>query len=950
MAIFPMMSLPLLMGGITFQHFSQTVLGLLNGILFALASGFLASVVCRRQFTAIAVALGMLIAVTGGSLLAAAAAETYGPTKPLANWLAMFSPLYAVIGADGTRLFGPNWYWRSAATVAGLSLLWLGLTTLLLARTWRDRPKGVRAWRSPALWRFSQRRLSESRVALRRRLLAINPIFWLASRQRVSAPVIMVLAVVITLITVYGTAPFFGRVMRVGTASPVLGHMFAWLWAGMAVHALVLYYGATCSSQRLAEDKHSGALELLLSTPTSERTISRGLWMAYGRRMFFPALLAVLVHVYFLWTCAVMATLDPPGQIPLGTTPGELFWGALLDQPIRGRFLEWQFGFLLRAAVLSLILLMLVWLTLGWVGRWLGLRLKHPGFAPITSLGVICIPPVLLFSLTCYLADEFNVDRLPEHRLLPMMMWVAVAIGVAHCLALSVWAAGRLRHSLRSVAFSRYQPLPRLQWRLPTRQTVWRFVKLATGFAVLVSSLIAGYYGFQNWRGERLWRDFQASLTKRGESLDLSALLPGPVPESENFVQCAFFRELMSSEDPVTKRVMERMKSFELPSATEQPNAVLMEWTRQTAAPLYPFANWTRQKSRGSGTNRLNHAAAFLDAVQSQNELWRGLAAAAARPTTVQISTNRDAGAVFQGAREEVLVLERLHLFFQVRACALLALDRKTEAAEDAVTGLRLVRLARQLPDIRSTFRVQWMLARSLQTLWEGLGQQAWTEPQLAALQRELAGFDLLADHTNAVRRVTLAYIEAWRGIPDGVSPQFSLPALNSSDASDPSTELQPRAWWFENCIQMYHAGGSAIEQVEVATGRIQAIRSWSTMNGLPLHAATSELLRQWHLATPGMVAFAQTTLNQAMIACALERFHLANQRYPEKVDQLVPAFLDRIPHDAVSGRPLLYQPVGEGSFLLRGVGPNGTDDRKMNPSDDWLWSYSAIAPSPKGP
>ena len=41
MAIFPMLALPLLMGGITFGHFARTVLALLNAILFALAAGFL---------------------------------------------------------------------------------------------------------------------------------------------------------------------------------------------------------------------------------------------------------------------------------------------------------------------------------------------------------------------------------------------------------------------------------------------------------------------------------------------------------------------------------------------------------------------------------------------------------------------------------------------------------------------------------------------------------------------------------------------------------------------------------------------------------------------------------------------------------------------------------------------------------------------------------------------
>jgi hypothetical protein len=117
------------------------------------------------------------------------------------------------------------------------------------------------------------------------------------------------------------------------------------------------------------------------------------------------------------------------------------------------------------------------------------------------------------------------------------------------------------------------------------------------------------------------------------------------------------------------------------------------------------------------------------------------------------------------------------------------------------------------------------------------------------------------------------------------------------------------------------------------------------------LDSPSQELLQQqsmWWGAYPASVAFAQTSVNQATIACALERFRLVNRVYPERLEQLVPALLPRIPHDAVSGRPMIYQPVGKGSFILRGVGPNGTDDRNKKASDDWLWSYSTNTPSAK--
>jgi hypothetical protein len=291
-----------------------------------------------------------------------------------------------------------------------------------------------------------------------------------------------------------------------------------------------------------------------------------------------------------------------------------------------------------------------------------------------------------------------------------------------------------------------------------------------------------------------------------------------------------------------------------------------------------------------------------------------------------------------------------LHLLFQVRACASLALGRNADAAEDVLAGLRLARLARQLPDAGSTARVQVLLTRSLQPLWEGLSQQAWTEPQLAALQHELAGFNLLADYTNAVRRVVLAHIEVWRAIPDSTNSYVVLPASDGSYRREPAWQLQPRSWWFESCIQLHNAGRNAIEQVDIAADRVHQGMNWSDLSGLPLESPCTELFQQslWWGAYPGSVAYAQTSVNQATIACALERFRLGNGVYPETLEQLVPALLARVPHDAVSGRPMIYQPVGEGSFILRGVGPNGMDDRKNNPSDDWLWTYSTNTPSAK--
>jgi hypothetical protein len=950
MAIFPMLALPLLLGGITFEHFARTVVALLNGILFALAAGFLASVVCLRQFIAVAFALGLVISVGGGVMLASAAASAYGPTRSLANGVAVFSPLYTLIVADGGRPFGPNRFWLSAGIVAALSLGWLALTTLLLAVTWRDRPKSVRARPRFRIWPRANQGSAARRLALRRRLLEINPLFWLGARQLVSAPVFMAITVILVAIAVFVAAPFFGRVMRAGTFSPVVGHLFAWLWTGLAIHALVLYYGAMSASQRLAEDKQTGALELILSTPTTERTLSRGLWLAYARKMMFPALVAALAHVFFIWLCLAVAVLDPPGNLPPHATVGEIFWSALLDRPLRGHMIEWQFGFLLRSGLLALLLFMMTWVTLGWVARWLGLRMKHPGFAPLVSLALVFIPPILLFSLACYLAEKLHFTRLPARQFLSMMMWLTFGIGVGHCLLVSAWAASRLRHSLRAVAMSRYQPLPAWRWRLPSRRVVWRFAVTTVLLVGTVTAIVTGYFGYHNHRSRRAWRTFQTGLAQSGDSLDLARLLPNPVPDDANFARSPAFRALLAKTNNPAKGLFQRLQSFDLQPGGNVVNFGMMEWTRQSPSSLRAFLNLIEQKSQGGfSTNRKDEASAILRDLQSQSGRLRAVADAAARLPAFQVSTNRDPSAVFHSPRDPVTTLERLHLLFQVRACAALAAGQNADAAEDFLTGLRLARLARQVPDVHSTLRLQTLLARSLQPLWEGLGDHAWTGPQLATFQNELAGFNLLADFTNAVRRVVLAHIETWRAIPDKTDGDRAIPSPDGGYQFERAWELQPRAWWFDCCIQLHHAGQNVLEKVDVAGGRMQSAMNWGDLNDLPLDQSSSQLLLQWVWGVnPGLVSFAQTSVNQAIVACALERFRLTNGVYPETLDALVPALLPRIPNDAVSGRPIIYQRGEDGSYMLRGVGPNGVDDRKSKTSDDWLWTYSTNTPAVK--
>jgi len=287
-------------------------------------------------------------------------------------------------------------------------------------------------------------------------------------------------------------------------------------------------------------------------------------------------------------------------------------------------------------------------------------------------------------------------------------------------------------------------------------------------------------------------------------------------------------------------------------------------------------------------------------------------------------------------------------MLFQIRACARLAVSQTGEAAEDLLTGLSLANLSRQIPDVASVARAQLMLARSLQPLWEGMIDQRWSESQLNAFQDELARFNLLTDYTNAIRRVVLAHIENWRSMRVSDDAKVSPQAYRES----PFFGMQPRIWWLDNCIQIYEAGQAAIHQVDVANSRMHVQFFWNDLDGLPLDSQATYVLQQPYWSAPGgyspSVVFSQIAINQAILACALERFRLAQGKFPETLNQLLPKYLSAIPKDVVRGLPMLYEKSGSARYTLRSVGPNETDDRNKPVSDDWLWTFPTNAPPAK--
>ena len=60
--------------------------------------------------------------------------------------------------------------------------------------------------------------------------------------------------------------------------------------------------------------------------------------------------------------------------------------------------------------------------------------------------------------------------------------------------------------------------------------------------------------------------------------------------------------------------------------------------------------------------------------------------------------------------------------------------------------------------------------------------------------------------------------------------------------------------------------------------------------------------------------------------AIAVERFRRRHGKLPERLGQLVPEFLPKVPDDPYTGEPLRYL-IEENGYVVYSVGPDGVDD-----------------------
>jgi hypothetical protein len=182
--------------------------------------------------------------------------------------------------------------------------------------------------------------------------------------------------------------------------------------------------------------------------------------------------------------------------------------------------------------------------------------------------------------------------------------------------------------------------------------------------------------------------------------------------------------------------------------------------------------------------------------------------------------------------------------------------------------------------------------------------------------------------------------------------------AEGNNHESSGASRLIPKGWFYQNqlrCARFVVLNSLPIINVSQHTVSPALNRQAGQAWGKELHRTTPyNFIERILLPNFGVIKFAhaQTAVDLARTAIALERFRLAHGKFPESLDALAPQFMEKIPHDVIGGQPLKYRRAADGQFVLYSVGWNEKDDGgvvvfKKDSSaavdinqGDWVWRY----------
>lgn len=458
---------------------------------------------------------------------------------------------------------------------------------------------------------------------------------------------------------------------------------------------------------------------------------------------------------------------------------------------------------------------------------------------------------------------------------------------------------------------------------------------------VAVVTLIALLIAFENWRGKRAWLKFKTEWEAKGESFEVASIIPPNVPDHQNFAMTPFLASLFDYEYAPfvifrNSNALLRARSVSLGSKNNMPTLGARHHARRTDLEDWQkyFAGDTNFSSSQRGQAP---AVDVLQALSRYDDTVNELRSASARPYSqfpVHYHESFSALLPHLNVLRSVADIIRLHVVAELHA------GRTNDALADLKLLVFLGESLKSEPLLVSQLARLAILQSALDVVWDTVDR--WGDDELREMQRTLGGITVLEDYPKALRgERALAndvFARMRRGdyIPDEVA----------------FARYAPSGFLYQNQLNVARLHQKySFAAVDGQARRVDPTKT-SKMDDVPE-------LKSWHpywsfarLLFPALsravsrFAKAETDLDFAVLALALERYHRAHGEYPDRLEVLPPRFIEEIPRDVVSGEPVKYVRETRDHFLLYAVGVDSEDNEGLGaknsvgptPNFDWRW------------
>jgi hypothetical protein len=480
----------------------------------------------------------------------------------------------------------------------------------------------------------------------------------------------------------------------------------------------------------------------------------------------------------------------------------------------------------------------------------------------------------------------------------------------------------------------------------------WRGIRRVLIVLAWMATIIALFIGEENWRGRRAWNQYRQATEARGESLDFAAYVPKPVPDDRNFAATPFLGSFFQPGISIlTNDLFARAADYIPGSKHEQDKSPrqfvdLVAWQMASAALRSgPLKAGQQFKTDQAGlAARAAAAPAIMEGMQPDAAVFAELRAASAREFSrypVKYDLENPWAILLPHLGLTEMVCNRLKL----QACAELVAGQASQALSDVKLILSLADSFKSEPFLISALvRLRFVDQIAIQPVWEGLAEHRWTDAQLQELQARFLSYDFPADLQQSLKVERACGILAVDLVKKQGIGRFILSGWLCQEKLNYCTLFDAQR---KGVVDLEAKTISPDKVASNSDELTRQIYGGNQLKALLHHRAIAAMMLPALNRVEAKVAAAQTAADQAALACALERYRLANGQFPETLEALTPQFISRPPNDAITGQPYKYRRSADGQYILYSVGWNEKDDGGVpgkslfdQSQGDWVWSY----------